>query len=104
MFPGWPIFNDIWGVSLRTKLRQGVNYHIWNVLNSPSSPIVNTLLTPLFLYCLGQEEVNWWTGKTVQLEVVAYCIHNLLNRRNYSILWIDLISAAVDGFIYLIYR
>ena len=104
MFPEWPIFNDVWGVSLRTKLRQGVNYHIWNILNSPSSPIVNTLLTPFFLYCLGQEEVNWWTGGTVQLEVVVYCIYNLLNRRNYSILWIDLISAAVDGFIYLIYR
>lgn len=48
MFPDCPIVNDTWGVRLRTKLRQGVNYHIWNGLNLPSTPIVNTLFTPFF--------------------------------------------------------
>lgn len=86
VFPDWPIVNDIRVVRLRTKLRQGVNYHIWNGLNLPSSPIVNTLLTPFFLYWLGQEEVNWCRGKIVQLEVLVNCIYNLLHGKNYSML------------------
>lgn len=102
IFPDWRNVNAIWGVTLRTKLRQGVNYHIWNGLNVPSSTIVNTLLTPFFLYCAGQKGVNWWTGKTVQLKVLVYCVHNPLHGKNQSTLWRDLNSAGVDSFISLI--